>query len=271
MWWKHLVSEEKSYSSVQSNFFKWYLLQPFNSPLPLSGSPLFLYHRTTSVLTWEDRVNFCLHFSIRHFARLQCSFCVPHEYFKGIYTIYIKGPSSCQNFRPVARLPLSKAGSYGESWTQWTGGGLQAHTQSNGKEWKEMLQSTTHTKNQWQIRADVKNRQLCLSLPQRNGSLELLNLRNLHHLPKCRCPVSQVPRKDTASSNNLGAYEASTLGTLKREENKLSMHARVCNSTEFTDFIAVVIFLAFFPSRGFCFLLFHPFTTEPSSGWDIIC
>lgn len=148
-------------------------------------------------------------------------------------------------------------------------------TSPHTKQWQRVKRNAaiydTHTKNQWQIRADVKNRQLCLSLPQRNGSLELLNLRNLHHLPKCRCPVSQVPRKDTASSNNLGAYEASTLGTLKREENKLSMHARVCNSTEFTDFIAVVIFLAFFPSRGFCFLLFHPFTTEPSSGWDIIC
>lgn len=59
-------------------------------------------------------------------------------------------------------------------------------TSPHTKQWQRMKRNAaiydTHTKKQWQIRADVKNRQLCLFLSQRNGSLELLNSRNLHHL-----------------------------------------------------------------------------------------
>ena len=163
MGWKHLVSEEKSYSSVQSNFFKWYLLQPFNFSLLLSGSPLCFC--TTAQPQFQLKRTGCISACASPYIILHgCSVAsVSHEYFKGIYTDSIKGASSCQSFRPAACLSLSKAGSYGEPWTHWTG---KRFTSPHTKQWQRMKIYVTiyDKKTGWQIRADVKNRQLYLSI-----------------------------------------------------------------------------------------------------------
>lgn len=62
MGWKHRVSEERSYSSVQSNFFQVIL-----SLTLLWCYALFSYWSTSVVLTLEDWVNYYLHLSTHYF------------------------------------------------------------------------------------------------------------------------------------------------------------------------------------------------------------
>lgn len=94
MGWKLLVSEERSYSSVQSNFFQVIL-----SLTLLWCYALFSYQSTNVVLTLEDWVNFCTspHTILHSYSTNSLS----HEYFKGTYTGVIKGTGLEQGFRPV--------------------------------------------------------------------------------------------------------------------------------------------------------------------------
>lgn len=115
---------------------------------------LFPYQSTSVVLTLEDWVNFYLHLSTHHFAWLQYRFSVPQVLQRYLHWCYQRGKFRTR-LQASACLSLSKAGSCGEPWTHWTAWDLQAHTQSDGKEWKEMLQSVI--KKRWQVSADVKN------------------------------------------------------------------------------------------------------------------